>query len=42
MPGRAQKKPVDVEGIFTVAGLDAVFEFANDKRAASAAIQHAK
>jgi hypothetical protein len=31
------------EGIFTVAGLDAVFEFANDKRdASSAAIQHAK
>jgi anti-anti-sigma regulatory factor len=30
------------KGIFTVAGLDAVFEFADDKHAALAAIQHAK
>jgi len=30
------------KGIFTVAGLDAVFEFANDKRAALAAMGHAK
>ncbi len=30
------------KGIFTVAGLDAVFEFASDKYAALAAIQRAK
>lgn len=30
------------KGIFTVAGLDAVFEFAEDKQAALAAIQHSK
>ena len=30
------------KGIFTVAGLDAVFEFANDKDAALVAIQKAK
>jgi len=30
------------KGIFTVAGLDAVFEFADDKHAALAAIQHVK
>jgi anti-anti-sigma regulatory factor len=30
------------KGIFTVAGLDAVFEFASDKYAALAAIQHTK
>ncbi len=30
------------KGIFTVAGLDAVFEFAEDKNAALAAIQHTK
>jgi anti-anti-sigma regulatory factor len=30
------------KGIFTVAGLDAIFEFAEDKQAALAAIQHSK
>jgi anti-anti-sigma regulatory factor len=30
------------KGIFTVAGLDAIFEFANDKYAALSAIQHRK
>ncbi|MDD5327128.1 MAG: STAS domain-containing protein [Phycisphaerae bacterium] len=33
---------VMTKGIFTVAGLDAVFEFAEDKHAALAAIQHSK
>ena len=30
------------KGIFTVAGLDAIFEFADDKHAALSAMQHAK
>jgi anti-anti-sigma factor len=30
------------KGVFTVAGLDAVFEFASDKNAALAVIQHSK
>jgi anti-anti-sigma regulatory factor len=34
--------PTLTKGIFTVAGLDAVFEFADDKDAALAAIQHTK
>lgn len=33
---------VRTKGIFTVAGLDAIFEFADDKHAALAAMQHAK
>lgn len=33
---------VPTKGIFTVAGLDAIFEFAEDKQAALAAIQHSK